>query len=777
LPAKVTFAVSGLNCANCARRVSEAASAVTGVTEAIVHLAESRLEVRWNPGAASPIQAVQEAVARAGYGIRPISTEAEAAPSPPPASVGWWFNVVFGGALTLPMMLGEWVFGWGLRPGFQWMSFALALPVLVVCGARFYRGAWAQLRRGQSNMDTLVALGATTAFVYSAALLLTGSPHHLYFMESAAIILLISVGHWLEAIASERASGAVRALLDLAPQRTKRLDADGQEQEVPVAELRLGDRVALRPGDRVPTDGVVREGQSVLDESMMTGESMPVDKAPGSCLYGGTINQSGRLIMEVSALGESTALAQIVAVVRRAQQSRASIQRLADRVSSIFVPAVILVALATAAWWGWGPASARAAHGWLADWLWPVALPSTALAAAVVHAAAVLIVACPCAMGLATPAAIMAGTNVAARRGILIRDGVALEKSGRITTVVFDKTGTLTEGILAVAQTWSRSDAQERTGDWREWALALAQPSNHPLSQAVVRFCQQEAASFVTPAAPHPGLSDWREHRGEGVAAALDATAGTGPRMRLRLGSLRWLRQAGVNLQPADDFARAWAQRGATVIGLALGGELLAVLALRDQLKSHGAEVVKQLRQSGQSVYLLTGDSIETAQAIALEAGIAPDKVLAEVRPTGKAEALAQLQALGQRVAFVGDGINDAPALQQADLGIAVSRASDVAREAADIILLQAGLQAVPEALGLARATLRTIHQNLFWAFFYNAAAIPLAALGFLSPVICAAAMGLSDVLVIGNALRLRRWRMPVTIFIRNPNRLKSARQ
>jgi P-type Cu+ transporter len=660
---------------------------------------------------------------------------------------GWRFNVVVGLAVTVPLLLGEWVFGWGMERWFQWLAFALVLPVQVLCGARFYQGAWGQLRAGRANMDVLVALGSTTAFAYSTFALLAGWPTHLYFMEAAAILTLISLGHWLEVRASSRAADAVRRLLSLAPATARRLTDAGLETEVPVASLGVNDRILLKPGDRVPTDGAVLEGQSAVDESMLTGESLPVEKAPGAMLFAGTVNQSGRLVMRVTVTGDGTALEQIVAAVQRAQNSRANIQRLADRLSNVFVPVVLLAALGTALWWGLAYAHASALHADLRPWLWHAALPLTPLAAAAVHAAAVLIVACPCAMGLATPIAIMVGANVAARRGILIRDGEALEKSGRLTAVVFDKTGTLTQGKIEVAAVEDLRPMAARAVPVRDLAAGLAAPSTHPLSIAVARFA---AASGTPP--PATSFSDWTERPGQGVQAR-------SPHGVLRLGSLAWLRESGVKPGLLPKFADHWADNGATVIGFAADEALVALFALRDTVKPHALEVVQQLLAQGRQAYLVTGDNPRTAAAVAQQVGMPPANVFAEARPEQKAAILRRLQAGGERVAFVGDGINDAPALKQANLGIAVSRASDVARESADLLLLRSDIEAIPEAIGLAQATLRTIRQNLFWAFFYNAAAVPLAALGFLSPMVCAAAMGLSDLLVIGNALRLRRWR------------------
>ena len=640
-------------------------------------------------------------------------------------------------------------------------------------------------------MDTLVALGSTTAFGYSAWALLGGVGGQVYFMEAAAIITLISFGHWLEARVSARASGALEQLLNLAPQTARRLDqprssrreealtakseirnpkseinrslltsAATDEKEVPVSDLKIGDLIALRPGDRVPVDGVVTEGDSAVDEAMLTGESTPVDKSARSELYTGTVNLNGRLIMRVTATGESTALAHIIAAVQRAQTSRADIQRLGDRVSGVFVPAVVAVAVVAALGWGFLPESVGRIHDALAPFLWHVMSPAGP-AAGFIIAAAVLIVACPCAMGLATPAAIMASANAAARRGILIRDGVALEKAGKITAVIFDKTGTLTVGRPEVAAIGApvSDPARFETIDLRagpeagapiaRLAAALVRHSTHPISQAIAKLSVEGIE-----------LKDWQEIRGAGVEANIQHSTFNiqHPMGKARLGSLSWLKESGVDLAPGEKFIAEWSQQGATIVGLAVEQSLGGLFAVKDTVKPGARTVVEQLHRQDLKTFLMTGDNALTAASIARQAGIAPENVAAEVRPEQKAEFVKKLQAQGERVAFVGDGINDAPALEQADLGIAVSRASDLAREAADIILLKSEIEAVPEALGLARATLRTIKQNLFWAFFYNALGVPLAALGFISPILCAAAMGVSDLIVIGNALRLLRW-------------------
>ena len=707
--------IAGMTCGNCARHVGDALREVPGVEHAEVTLQTKRATVRWKD-TPHPDAAVR-AVKAAGYDAAAHHDEHEHGHGEGKSQVhSWATNVLTGILPTVFLMAGEWIFGWHHQTWFRWLSFFLALIVQAGPGADFYRGAWRQLKRRSSNMDTLVALGSTTAFLYSSWLLFSGTSGHLYFMEAAAIITLISVGHWIEARVSQRASSALRKLLNLAPQTARRLGESGEEMEVAAGTLVVGDRIALRPGDAIPADGEVIEGGSAVDESMLTGESMPVEKKSGDKLYAGTVNLNGRLIARVAATGEQTALAHIIAAVERAQTSRANVQRLADKVSSVFVPIVIGIALVAALWWGLAPESAGAVHAWLANYLWA----SHAGRSPFIIAAAILIIACPCAMGLATPAAIMAGTNVAAKRGILIRDAIALEKAGQITAVVFDKTGTLTVG---------KPDVVNVTGNVKDLAASLARSSTHPLSQAVARL-----SSAAIP------LQDWQEVRGSGVMARANGQV-------LRLGSLPWLRENGVKVQDQP-----------STLGLAKGDTLLGTITVRDTLKPGVADIIRTLERSGLKTFLITGDNAETARLIGREVGIPEDRVFAEVRPERKAELVKKLQE-HDKVAFIGDGINDAPALEQADLGIAVARASDIAREAADMILLKSDIQAVPESLALARATLRTIKQNLFWAFFYNALGIPLAALGFMSPVLCAAAMGISDLVVIGNALRLYRWR------------------
>jgi Cu+-exporting ATPase len=871
--------VDGMTCQNCARHVTEAIQSAPGVRSASVSLENNHASVRWNPEAPKNIAAVIAAIQNAGYEAKKFQTGAGGRSASQHGD--WQINLWLGLAVTVALMIGEWVFGLAMTPWFQWLAFVLAGVVQIFCGAQFYRGAWRQLKIGSSNMDTLVALGSTTAFGYSTWALFSGAGGHVYFMEAAAIISLISAGHWLEARVSDKAGGTLKSLLNLAPQTARRISPhpdplpggvgtaateprqfmapgsnpaleripplpsgagrgegsfelktlnfsqsairhppSANEMEVPIAELKIGDRIVLRPGDRVPVDGGVLEGESAVDEAMLTGESVPVDKKSGSELFAGTVNLNGRLVIRVAATGEATALAHIIAAVQRAQTSRADIQRLGDRISNVFVPIVVTIAVAAGLWWGLAPESAKKIHDLLVPFLWPAHLPGGA-ATSFIIAAATLIVACPCAMGLATPAAIMASANTAARRGILIRDGVALEKAGNVTAVIFDKTGTLTVGKPTVAamavvppdplaggegtasgHNLSSNDLPANpaaglqvrldtilplpTGEGRsegnavaQIATALARNSIHPISQAIAKISAEKIE-----------LTDWKEIRGAGVEAKLHKAFSVAPPKRgegrsegfvksepsasspqpsppfgdaraqiVRLGSLNWLKESGVDLAAGEKFIAEWSGQGATTVGLAFDKTLLGLFAVRDAVKANAKQVVEKLQQQGLKIYLLTGDNSLTAASIAKQVGITAENVFAEVRPEQKAAFVKKLQAAGERVAFVGDGINDAPALTQADLGIAVSRASDVAREAADIILLKSEIEAVPEALGLARATLRTIKQNLFWAFFYNALGVPLAAMGFISPIFCAAAMGVSDLIVIGNALRLLRWR------------------
>lgn len=780
--AKTELIIEGMTCGNCARHATDALQSVEGVALAAVDLARSHATIRWKPGSQPTLEALHASIAKAGFTSRLAPTPAPGTSSNtltgPSSSTQppnpWRRPLTIGIPATVLLLTADWLLGLGTQRAFHWFSFAIALPVQIIAGAGFYRGAWSQLKARSANMDTLVSLGSTAAFGFSVWALFSQSVPHLFFTEAVTILALISLGHWMESRMAARAGEALKALLQLAPHRARKLSPrvppaaspnpscsqsatlsqagtdvsfdDWIESDAPADSLVPGDIIALKPGDRVPVDARVLAGNSAIDESMLTGESNPVDKSPGTQVLAGTLNASGRLIARVQATGDSTALASIVLAVQRAQNSRASIQRLADRVSSIFVPIVVSIAILAASAWIFAPEATRTLHARLATSLWHVHLPDSPIAAAFYVFCSVLIVACPCAMGIATPVALMAGVNAAARRGILIRDAQALEKSGTVNTVVFDKTGTLTEGKPRV--THFESTTSDLPADWlQSLAASLARHSQHPLSKAIANQSQVSVR-----------LKRVQELGGSGIQGELDATVPPGINTRtLRLGSWSWLESSGVVLPknlPALDSAFA---QGATLVGLAVGSQLHAWFALRDTLRPQATHLVHSLRQGPLhfQVHLLSGDQPAAVQAIARE--VSADGFTAGVRPEQKADQIRELQSKGLKVAFVGDGINDAPALAQADLGIAVGRATDAAREAADIVLLRADLSGVQDALLLSKATLRTIRQNLFWAFFYNTAAVPLAALGLLSPIVCALSMGLSDVIVIGNALRLSR--------------------
>lgn len=751
--ASTVLRVEDMTCGSCANRVQGALTKVPGVAFARVELDQARAVVEWTAGSTPKPDALIEAARAAGYAASLIASDAPPTSGESSAEQAWRRAVGLGVPILVAMMIAEWGLGLGMDPRYRIAALILALPVQVWVGAGFYRGAWRLLQVGGSNMDTLVALGSTAAFGFSVWIVASGTPGHAFFMESVGILTLISLGHWMEARMSARAGASLRALLTLAP-ATARLristssPAPAEEREVPVASLNRGDVIVLRPGDRVPVDAVVLEGESSVDESMLTGESVPVEKASGATLYSGTVNASGRLVARVEATGSATALAHIVAAVQRAQSSRAGIQRLADQISAVFVPVVVAIAVIAALGWGLAFGSASALQADLSRWLWHAHAPESPLAAAFMVFASVLIVACPCAMGLATPAALMAGVNAAARHGILIRDAVALEKSGKIQTVVFDKTGTLTEGRpVVIARQFVEGTSASNRAELDALAIQLARPSSHPVSRSIAESSTPSANTVIA-----PPLTGWREVRGSGV----EARNGSVP---VRLGSAGWMRELGLDLTALEPFSAEHSATGATMLYLATGDRVAGAYALRDALKPGAREVVQRLRNSGYRVRILSGDQPRAVAAIASELGLNADDVTAGVRPEQKAAAIEALQQRGERVAFVGDGLNDGPALARADLGIAVSRATDVAREAADVVLLRPDLAAVPDALELSRQTLRVIHQNLFWAFFYNAAFVPLAALGMFSPLLSAVAMGASDVMVIGNALRLARKR------------------
>jgi len=710
------LAIEGMTCASCVARVEKALARVPGVDSASVNLATETAEVRLADAGLAP-DALIAAVKKAGYGAH-LRQEAEAAPVP---SGGW--QVLAAAALSLPLalpMAGLLVGADWMLPG--WLQLLLATPVQFWLGARFYRAGWGALRAGAGNMDLLVALGTSAAYGLSLYLLWAHPGHaHLYFEASAVVVTLVLLGKWLEARARRQTSDAIRALQALRPDTARVRRAQG-DVEVPLGQVQVGDLVVVRPGERVPVDALVVEGHSELDESLLTGESLPVARGPGGRVTGGAVNGAGLLLLRTAAVGAETTLARIVRLVQSAQAKKAPVQRLVDKVSAIFVPVVLAIALATLLAWG-------SAGG---DW-----------ERALLHAVAVLVIACPCALGLATPAAIMAGTGVAARHGILVKDVEALEVAHRVTVAAFDKTGTLTEGrpelVAALAVDGGRAGLLAA-------AAALQQGSEHPLARAVLQAAQAEGIAA-------PAAQGLRALPGRGVAAQVGGR-------ELRLGSTRLMEELRVELAALQSAARQLQAEGRTVSWVAdVSGtpRLLGLLAFGDQLKPHAAQAMGRLAAMGVRTVLLSGDNRGAAQAVGRSLGIA--EVRAEVLPEDKARILGELQAGGATVAMVGDGINDGPALAAADVGMAMSSGTEVAMHAAGITLMRGDPALAADAIDISRRTWSKIRQNLFWAFIYNLVGVPLAAFGLLSPVLAGAAMALSSVSVVGNALLLRRWK------------------
>ena len=727
------LAIDGMTCASCVGRVEGALLAVPGVLSASVNLATSQAQVvaAAQPGAAlSP--ALLAAVGRAGYEARALAGDGAATAAPRARHDAGWrvaLAALLSAPLTLPM-LGEAFDAHWMLPA--WLQFALATPVQLWLGARFYRAGWKALRAGSGNMDLLVALGTSAAYGLSLYLWSQdplGMPH-LYFESAAVVITLVLLGKWLEARAKRRTLDALESLRALRPDRAT-VRRDGVESSVPLAEVRVGDEVVVRPGERVPVDGELIEGLSHFDESMLTGESLPVAREPGERVTGGAVNGEGRVVLRTTAVGTETTLARIVRMVESAQAKKAPIQQTVDRVSAVFVPVVVAVALLTLLGWGW-------THG---DWT-----------IAIVNAVAVLVIACPCALGLATPATLMVGTGLAAQRGILVRDAQALELMRQVRVVAFDKTGTLTEGKprLVMHAAVHAGDAQALLRD----AAALQAGSEHPLAHAVTRAA---AAAGLAPQV----ATDLRAVPGRGVEGRVAEHA-------LQLGSGRWMAELGVAIpEPLGARAAALQAEGNSVSWLAQSNNgqaprLRGLLAFGDTPKANAAAAIAALHALGVRTVLVSGDNRGAAEAVARRLGI--DDVRAEVLPGDKADVVAALRRgmpAGAKVAMVGDGINDAPALAAADVGLAMATGTDVAMETAGLTLMRGDLALVVEAVALSRAVTAKIWQNLFWAFFYNIVGIPLAAMGVLSPVIAGAAMALSSVSVIGNALLLRRWQPP----------------
>jgi Cu+-exporting ATPase len=711
--------LGGMTCASCAGRIERALGKVPGVSNVSVNLASERARVELLDG--TDLAALIAAVEQAGYSASLLSESARVDPQAALRRERW--AVIAALLLAAPLlvpMFAEWAGLHWMLPA--WAQFALATPVQFVLGARFYVAAWKAVRAGSGNMDLLVALGTSAGYGLSLYLWATAGHHapHLYFEASAVVIALVLLGKYLESRAKRQTSAAIRALEALRPERATRL-VDSREEDVAITALRLGDLVVVRPGERFPVDGEVLEGHSQADEALISGESLPVAKAPGDQITGGAINGEGRLVVRTTTLGGETVLARIIRLVEDAQAAKAPIQKLVDRVSAVFVPVVLLIALAT-----------------LGGWL----LVGAGVEQALINAVAVLVIACPCALGLATPAAIMAGTGVAARHGILIKDAEALELAHKVTVVAFDKTGTLTSGQPRIVHLATEGIEES---ELLRLAGALQQGSEHPLAHAVLQAAAEQDIAL-------PALSASQALSGRGIRGVIEGR-------ELALGNQRLFDELGLSSQ-LQRQASDWEAEGRTLSWLieqSAPPRVLGLLAFGDSLKEGAAGAITALRERHIESHLISGDNAGSAGAVGRALGI--DRVHAQVLPADKAAHVAELKNSGAVVAMVGDGINDAPALAAADVGIAMGGGTDVAMHAAGITLMRGDPRLVPAALEISRRTWNKIQQNLFWAFVYNLVGIPLAAFGLLNPMLAGAAMALSSVSVVSNALLLNTWK------------------
>jgi Cu+-exporting ATPase len=726
-PITYDIGIGGMTCASCVARVEKALKKMPGVLSATVNLATESARIEVASGEVTDAR-LRRAVRDAGYEPRTPEAQADVGrESPWPGFMPVGVGLLLTTPLVLPMLAELWGQHWMLP---AWVQFALATPVQFVLGARFYKAGWHALKAFTGNMDLLVSLGTTAGWALSVWLWLTaheGHAPHLYFEGSAVVITLVMLGKWLETRAKRQTTEAIRALHALRPDKAHWLGDDG-EVDVPVDEILVGDRIVVRPGERFPLDGELIEGQTQVDESMLTGEPLPVAKAPGDTLTGGSINGEGRVLMCVTAVGHETVLSHIIRLVEDAQAAKAPIQRLVDKVAEVFVPVVLVIALIT-----------------LGAWMATGADFETAL----IHAVAVLVIACPCALGLATPVAIMAGTGVAAKHGILIKDVQALELAHRVQTVAFDKTGTLTVGQPRLLAHVSAPGHDAPT------ALALAarvqSGSEHPLARAVVSAAEKQDLAG-------PTAQDLQAVPGKGVLSKVDGR-------QLMLGSLRWLQEEGLDIGMWQPDINALQAQGASLSAMAertdAGLHALLLMGFGDEPKVGAAQALGALRDRGLKLVMISGDNQAAAEAMARRLGLRPEagEVLANVLPGDKSAQVQKLRAGGHVVAMVGDGVNDAPALAAADVGMAMGNGTDVAMHAAGITLMRGDVALVCAALDISARTVAKIRQNLFWAFAYNVAGIPLAALGYLNPMMAGAAMALSSVSVMANALLLKRWK------------------
>jgi Cu+-exporting ATPase len=724
--------ITGMTCAACASRIEKGLSRMPGVASASVNLALETARVEYAPSAVT-IEDLIRKVEQLGYGAIPKEERRD----------GWeprrgeirrqTVRFALSAALSFPLL-------WAMAGHFAWLSFipvpawlmnpwvqlALATPVQFAIGGPFYIGAWKALRNRSANMDVLVALGTSAAYLYSLYLTLEwavrdGTAHHapdLYYETSAILITLIVLGKLLEALAKGRSSEAIRKLMGLRA-KTALVIRGGEEIRIPAEEVAVGDLVLVRPGEKIPVDGVVEEGRSSVDESMLTGESIPVEKGPGDTVIGATVNGNGMLKVRAAKVGKDTALAQIIRIVEEAQGSKAPIQRVADAISGVFVPVVVGIALLTfLVWFAW-------------------AAPGD-FAGALRNAIAVLVIACPCALGLATPTSIMAGSGRAAELGILFKGGEHLELTHRIDTVVLDKTGTVTKGKPELTDAMT---VMPDEGAFLRLVGAAEKPSEHPLAEAIVEGIAARGIEL-------PEAGSFEAIPGHGIRAVVEGK-------EVLAGSRRLLERYGVAADRAEADLARFEEAGKTAMLVAVDREFAGIVAAADTIRETSREAVERLKAMGLDVVMITGDNERTAQAIARQAGI--ERVLAEVLPEGKAEEIRKLKSQGRKVAMVGDGINDAPALATADIGIAIGTGTDVAMEAADVTLMRGDLHGIADAILMSRKTMRNIRQNLFWALAYNSLGIPVAAAGFLEPWVAGAAMALSSVSVVLNALRLQR--------------------